>query len=128
MEPEDMVSDAYSFFGMIDYPARYINSTIDREYASGTRETNVLEYSMEIFGSPYDYVYQWDKETGIRVYYQAHGVVAAYEETPEYSYTVVHTLVDSSIEDLVIPEFTGLIMLSLLVALTVPVVVYKRKH
>lgn len=128
MEPDDMVSDEFSFFGMMDYPARTINSTIDREYLNEViREANTLEYTIEIFGSPYDYVYQWDKETGMRVYYESHGDVAEFGDSPAYTYTVVSELVDSSIEGLVIPEFTGLIMLSLLVAITIPLVLYKRK-
>lgn len=130
LEAGDMVSDTFDFLnmGFFQYPERYINQTIDREYNSGVRATNVLECTIEIFGSPYDYVYQWDQETGVRVYYESHGVVAAFGDSSEYEYTVVYNLIDSSITDIIVPEFTGLIMLSLLVAITIPVIVYKRKH
>jgi hypothetical protein len=127
MEEGDMVSDAYSFFGMFDYPARYLNASIDIEYLDETRETNVLEYPLEMFGTPYDYVYQWDKATGMRVYYENHGEVAESDWSVAYTYTVVWQLVDSSVEGLVVPEFTGLIMLSLLIAITIPLVLHKRK-
>jgi len=126
MESGDMVSDTYSFFGMMDYPVRTINSTIDREYASGTRETNVCEYTVDIFGTLYDYVYQWDKATGIRVYYESGGDVAGFG-TP-YNYTVTSELLETSVTEwTVIPEFTGVVMLSLLIAITIPIVIHKRK-
>lgn len=127
MEEGDMVSDTYSFFGFFDYPVRSINQTIDREYLDGTRETNVCEYSVEIFGSLYDYVYQWDKVTGMRAYYENHGVVAAFGESSEYEYTVVWELVDSSVEGLVIPDLTGPAMVLTLIAVTIPIVLHKRK-
>jgi len=129
MEEGDMVSDTFDFLGMgfFDYPVRSINQTIDREYLDSTRETNVCEYPLEIFGSLYDYVYQWDKVTGMRVYYENHGDVAAFGESSAYVYTVIWELVDSSVEGLVIPDLTGPIMLLTLIAVTIPIVLHKRK-
>jgi hypothetical protein len=126
MTEGDMVSDEWSFFGMMDYPARYINETVDTEYPDATRETNVLEYHIDIFGTPYDYVYKWDKVTGIRVYYENYGDVGAMF-TAAYEYRVVVELVDSSVETLYIPDLTGPIMLLTLIAITIPIVLHKRK-
>jgi hypothetical protein len=126
MEEGDMVSDTYSFFGFFDYPVRSINQTIDREYLDGTRETNVCEYHVDMMGTPYDYTFQWDKATGMRVYYENHGEVGAMF-TAAYTYTVVWELVDSSVEGLVIPDLTGPIMLLTLIAITIPIVLHKRK-
>jgi hypothetical protein len=127
MEEGDMVSDTFSFFGFFDYPVRSINETINREYLDGTRETNVCEYHVDMMGTPYDYTFQWDKATGIRVYYENHGEVGAMF-TAAYTYTVVWNLVDSSVEGLVIPDLTGPIMLLTLIAVTIPIVLHKRKH
>jgi len=129
MEEGDMVSDTFDFLGMgfFQYPTRYLNASIDAEYIDGTRETNVCEYSLEMMGTPYDYVYQWDKATGMRAYYENHGEVAESTWSEAYTYTVVWQLVDSSVEGLVIPEFTGLITLSLLIAITILLILHKRK-
>ncbi len=127
MEEGDLVSDAFLFFNMWDYPARSINETIDSEYLDSTRETNVCEYTIDLGGTPYDYVMHWDKATGIRVYYENHGDVPAIF-TAAYEYTVVWQLVDSSVEGLVIPDLTGPIMLLTLIAVTIPIVLHKRKH
>jgi len=129
MAEGDLVSDTFDFLGMgfFDYPPRYINETIDREYLAATRETNVAEYSIDIWGSVYDYVFYWDKVTGMRVYYENHGDVAELGGQAAYVYTVVWELVDSSVEDLVIPDLTGPIMLLTLIAITIPIVLHKRK-
>lgn len=128
MEEGDMVSDTFDFLGMgfFDYPVRYLNETIDREYLDSTRETNVCEYHLDMMGTPYDYTFQWDKVTGMRVYYENHGEVGAMF-TAAYTYTVVWELVDSSVEGLVIPDLTGPIMLLTLIAITIPIVLHKRK-
>lgn len=129
LEPGDMVIDTFSFFGMTEIPAQYINETIMVEYPDESRETNVLEYSApEMFGSLYDYKTHFDKETGIRVYYENHGDVAAFGASSAYEYTVVWQLVDSSVENLYIPDLTGPIMLLTLIAVTIPIVLHKRKH
>lgn len=129
MEEGDMVSDTFDFLGMgfFDYPVRYINETIDFENPDGTRETNVVECSIEIFGSPYDYLFYWDKATGMRLYYEEHGDVVAFGEQDAYVYTRIWELVESSVETLYIPDLTGPIMLLTLIAITIPIVLHKRK-
>ena len=127
MSEGDMVSDTFLFFGFVEYPARYINETIDFENPDGTRETNVLEYSIELFGSPYDYIFYWDKATGMRLYYENWGDVVAFGTQDAYEYTVKWELVESSVETLYIPELTGPIMLLTLIAITIPIVLHKRK-
>ncbi len=126
MEEGDLVSDAWDFFGFFDYPPRYLNASIDREYLDETRETNVCEYHVDIMGTPYDYTFMWDKATGIRVYYENWGDVPAMF-TGAYEYTVIWELLDSSVEGLVIPDLTGPVMLLTLIAITIPIVLHKRK-
>jgi hypothetical protein len=130
LEEGDMVSDTHDFLGMgfFQYPTRYLNASIDSEYLDETRETNVCEYSIDMMGTPYDYVYHWDKATGMRVYYENHGEVAESAWSEAYTYTVVWQLVDSSVEGLVIPDLTGPIMLLTLIAVTIPVILHKRKR
>jgi hypothetical protein len=128
MTEGEMVSDEWDFLGTgFIYPARYINETIDFENPNATRETNVLEYSIDIFGSPYDYLFYWDKVTGMRLYYENHGDVVAFGDQDAYVYTVKWELVDSSVENLIIPDLTGPIMLLTLIAITIPIVLHKRK-
>jgi len=129
LEPGDMAIDTFSFFGMTEIPPQYINETIMVEYPDETRETNVLEYSApEMFGSFYDYKTHFDKETGIRVYYENHGEVAGFGGSNPYNYTLVWQLVDSSVENLYVPDLTGPAMLLTLVAVTIPIVLHKRKR
>ena len=128
MTEGDMVSDAYSFMGFFDYPARYITSTQDLENPNATRETNVLEYSINMFGSDYDYVYWWDAITGMRVYYENHGVAGEINEQPAYTYTVEWRLVDSSVDGLLIPDLTGPILLLTIMSITVPVALMHRRR
>ncbi len=120
-----MVSANYSFFGMMDYPARYLNSTFNFTNPESTRPTNRLEYTIDIFGSPYDYVMLWDRATGMRLYYENHGEVSGFG-TP-YNYTVVWELEDSSYPGLLIPDLTGPILLFTLMAITVPIVLLHRR-
>ena len=128
MTEGDMVSDEWDFLGTgWMYPARYINETIDFENPDGTRETNVCEYSIEIFGSPYIYIFYWDKVTGMRLYFENWGDVVAFGAQDAYEYTVKWELVESSVETLYIPELTGPIMLLTLIAITIPIVLHKRK-
>ncbi len=128
MSEGDLVSDTFDFLGMgfFDYPPRYINETIDREYLNTTREANVCEYSIDLMGTPYTYTYMWDKATGMRVYYENWGDVPDTFGTA-YTYTVVWELVDSSVEDLVIPDLTGPVMVLTLIAITLPIIIHKRK-
>lgn len=123
----DMVSDEYSFFGMMDYPARYLNASIMLDNPNATRGTNVLEYSIEIFGSPYDYLFYWDNATGMRVYYEEHGDVGAFGAQSAYEYTVVWELVDSSVEDLLVPDLTGPILMLTMMSISIPIVLIRRR-
>ena len=128
MTDGDMVSDTHDFLGMgfFQYPTRYINETIDFENDDGTRETNVLEYHVDIGGTPYDYIFMWDKATGMRLYYENYGDVPEIFTAP-YEYRVIWELVESSVETLYIPDLTGPIMLLTLIAITIPIVLHKRK-
>ena len=128
MAAPQMVSDAWLFFGFFDYPARYITRTFDFVNPKATRATNELNYTVEIFGSFYNYTMRWDKATGMRIYYENSGDVAAFF-TAAYTYTVVWQLVDSSIADLLyIPEmFTPIMLLLMLGASTISIVLYRRK-
>ncbi len=129
MSEGDMVSDEWLFFGMVPYPARYINETIETEwYVSGPRETNVCNYSIELFGAPYDYVFHWDKATGMRVYYENHGDVPEIMGQPPYVYTVVWTIMETNVETWIVPEFpTGTVVLLSFVAIVVSIELYRRK-
>lgn len=126
-----MVSDTFDFLGMgmFQYPARYINRTINLVNPNATRETNVLEYNINIFGAPYKYIFYWDKATGMRVYYENSGDVPALEfiGQPAYKYTVVWELVDSSVSGLLIPDLTGPILLLAIMTATIPIAVLCRR-
>ncbi len=129
MNAPDKVSDAWLFFGFFDYPERDITRTFDYVNPIATRATNELNYTVDIFGSIYTYTMWWDKATGMRVYYENHGDVAAFGESAEYSYTVVWELVDSSIDDLIyVPEMlTTAVMLLIISASTASIVLNRRK-
>jgi hypothetical protein len=116
--------------GMFQYPARYINETIDFTNPEATRETNVLEYDINILGSPYEYIFYYDKATGMRVWYWNHGDVIAldYIGQPAYEYTVVWELADSSVNGLLIPDLTGPILLLTTMAITIPIVILHRRR
>lgn len=126
MTEGEMVSDEFDFFGTL-YPARYLNASIMLDNPNATRETNVLNYSINLFGNPYDYFFYWDKETGMRVYYENHGDVAPFGANPAYVYTVVWELVDSSVEDLLVPDLTVPILLLTMISITVPIVLLRRR-
>ncbi|MCZ2808016.1 MAG: hypothetical protein O2V44_01520 [Candidatus Bathyarchaeota archaeon] len=126
MAEGDMVSDVWNFFDIMDYPARYINETILFENPDGTRETNVVEYHLDVIGTPYDYIFYWDKATGMRLYYENYGDVPEIF-TAAYEYTVIWELVESSYETVYIPELTGPIMLLVFIAITVSIDLYRRK-
>jgi hypothetical protein len=130
MTEGEMVRDTYLFFGFFQYPALYLDAPIMLVNPNATRETNVCEYSVDIMGSVYDYLLYWDKVTGMRVYYENHGDVldmTAYGGGPPYEYTVVWELVDSSVEDLLVPDLTGPILLLTLMTITVPIVLLHRR-
>ena len=123
----EMVSDTWDFFGFFTYPQRFINETILFENDDGVRETNVLDYPINIGGTPYEYTFYWDKETGMRLYYYNHGDVPAIF-TAEYEYTVVWELVESSYETIYVPELTTPLMLLAFVGITITVGIVCRKH
>jgi hypothetical protein len=127
MEPDDMFDDTFSFMGFSTIPPRYINETIQTTYAGETRDTNVNDYSIEMFGSTYSYIQQWDKTTGMRVYFENHGEAGGFGGSNPYNYTVVWTLFESS-EWTVVPEFpTGTALLLVFAALTISVEIIRRK-
>jgi hypothetical protein len=127
MTAGEMVSDTWNFFDIFDYPPRYINETILFENDDEIRETNVLEYHVDIMGTPYDYTFYWDKATGMRLYYENYGDVPEIF-TAAYEYTVNWELVESSYETVYVPELTASVMLSAFVAITVAVAIYYRKR
>lgn len=126
MTAGDMVSDTFTLFGS-PYPARYINETIVLSANGTDRDTNSLEYSITLFGSDYNYTYWWDKITGIRVYYAQHGDVASFMGSPEYSYTAYWSLIDSSVDGLLIPDLTGPILLLAIMSISIPIALLHRR-
>lgn len=130
MTEGEMVRDEFDFLGIMTWPAAYLNASIMLVNPNATRETNVLNYSLVIIGSTYDYFYYWDKVTGMRVYYENHGDVedlTAYGGGPAYIYTVTWELVDSSVDGLLIPDLTGTIILLTIMTITVPIVLLRRR-
>ena len=134
MTAGNMVSNTFDFLdmGVFQYPARYINETIDFANLNATRETNVLEYDINILGAPYEYIFYYDKATGMRVWYWNHGDVPEIdfgtgEPQPAYEYTVVWELVDSSVDGVLIPDLTGPILLLMTIAITIPIVILHRR-
>jgi hypothetical protein len=126
MTEGDMVSDEYDLFGTL-MDARYLGEPIDLVNPNATRATNVLEYSYEFFGSPYEYYILFDEATGMRVYYENHGDVAEFSTQAAYEYTVKWELVDSSVDDLLVPDLTGPLLLLTLMSITVPVALLHRR-
>ena len=107
-------------------PARYLNTSIMLVTDNGTRATNVLDHDSDIFGNIFHYTYYWDKETGIQVYFQNSVTDALDENSKVYSYNCTMELINSS-SGIIIPEFTAAVMLSTFVAITIPIVLYRRK-
>jgi len=116
------------YFG-IYYAARILNASVMREYFSGTREANVLIYNQDIFGNVFHYEFLWDKETGIRVYFQNSATNAQDQYGNTYSYNATLELIETNEEDwTVIPEYpTVTVMLLAFVAITVSIALYRRK-
>jgi len=107
-------------------PARYLNESFMLDTDNGTRETNVLDHDSDIFTNIYHYIYYWDKETGIQVYFENYATDVVTEEGQPYSYKCKLDLVNSS-SGVIVPDLTGPVMLSAFIAITVPIVLYKRK-
>jgi hypothetical protein len=132
MTEGDMVSDAYSFMGMADYPARYITSTEDLENPNATRSTNVLIYTVNLMGTDYEYEMWWDAVTGMRVYYWNHAAVPEINfggtPQPAYEYTLEWSLVDSSVDGVLIPDLTGPILLLTVMSISIPIALLHRRR
>ncbi|MHC3129682.1 MAG: hypothetical protein IBV52_06360 [Candidatus Bathyarchaeota archaeon] len=111
----------------IEYAARILDAPVMREYESGPKETNVLIYDQDIFGNIFHYEYLFDKETGIRVYYQNSGIDVLDMNQNMYSYNATLELIETNVADWVVPDLTGPIMLLMLIAITIPIVLHKRK-
>jgi len=128
MNQGEMVRDTFLFFGFYQWPALYLNASIMLVNPNATRETNVCDYSINIYGSLYDYLLYWDKATGMRVYYENHGNVAQIETQPAYVYTVKWELVDSSLNGLLVPDLTGPILLLATMSITLPIALLHRRE
>jgi len=115
----------------LGYPvlAKFLNASVMREYESGSRETNVLTYTDDVLGNYYHQEYLFDKETGIRVYYQSNATDVVDITENRYSYIATFELIETNVENwIVIPEFpTGTVMLLIFVAITVCAGIYRRK-
>jgi len=120
------IRPAYSILDMWPMPARYLNESIMLETDTGTRETNVLDHDRNIFEQIYHHTYYWDKETGIQVYHAEHATDVLNQDQQAFSYECKIELIDSS-TGVVIPDLTGPVMLLTLIAITIPIVLHKRK-
>lgn len=108
------------------WPARILDPPIMLDVNNETRETNVLDWvHPPDFGYTHQ-IYNWDKETGIQVYYEVQSSATDYVSGGDYSYTAKFELVDSSY-GIVIPDLTGIVMLSALIAITVLIILLRPK-
>jgi len=125
----EVIRPAYTDDFGIEWGARILGAPIMLTSDNGTRETNVCDYSVDIYGNLFEYLWYWDAETGVQVYYE-NSVSDAYDYTSggTYSYVVKLELVDSSIEGVLVPDLTGPILLLSLITIMVPIVfLHKRK-
>jgi hypothetical protein len=106
----------------VDWPAHILGAPI----MYNGRETNVCNYSVNIFGNVFYYVWYWDKLTGIQVYYENWVVNAAGEFGGSYSYDAKLVLVDSS-TGVVIPEGPILLLAGMSLAAVPVVLLHRRK-
>lgn len=127
MTAGDMVSDEWNLLGFFDYPARYINETFALNANGTDRDTNSLEYAVDIFGSVYNYTYWWDKTTGIRVYYAQQGDLAEFGGNPAYTYAAYWSLIDSSVDGLIVPDLTGPILFLAIMSISTPIALLCRR-
>jgi hypothetical protein len=102
-----------------------LNASIMLNTPNGTRETNVLNYSYNFYGSDYNQVYYWDKEYGIQVYYETTGVVPESTYSGAYTYKAKFELVNSSL-GVVVPDLTAPILLLTLMSITALVALLQR--
>ncbi len=125
----EVIRTAYTDDFGIAWGARILGAPIMLTSPNGTRETNVCDYSVDIFGNIFEYLWYWDAETGVQVYYE-NSITNAYDYSSggTYSYVAKLDLVDSSTEGVVVPDLAGPILLLSLMTITVPIVfLYKRK-
>lgn len=117
-----------TFFGQ-PMPARCLNASIMREYESGPKETNVMIWDWNFFDVVYHYEYLFDKETGIRVYFQSSATDAFDMSENIFSYNATLELIETNMEGwTVIPEFpTDTVMLLIFVAVTVSICILQKK-
>ena len=116
IRPADMFVDA----------PRTLNASIMLDTSNGTKETNVLDYGYNFFGSDYAYKYYWDAMSGIQVYRETHGDASDFTSGAVYNYSSKLELVDSSL-GIVVPDLTGPILLLTLMSITIPVALLHRR-
>lgn len=133
LEPDDTIRPEYDWtpvFGFeFIWPERKLGETVMVEYQNVSREANALNFVHPvIFGDSYtEQIYYWDKATGIQVVYEVHSNSSDFNSGEPYSYIARRTLVDSSIEGMVIPEFYTLTTMLLLISATaIPIALSKR--
>jgi hypothetical protein len=90
-----------------------------------TRELNVLNYT----GFGIENEYDFDAETGILVYMLTGGPeVSDFMSGGLVDYWAKMELVDSSIQELeVVPDLTGVIMISTILASTIPIALLRKR-
>ena len=124
------VRPEYYIFDIVDpmfyMPPRVLNASIMLVTDNGTRATNVLDHDSNIFGNIFHYTYYWDKETGIQVYFQSDTTNSQNEYGDVFSYNCTMELINSSL-GIIVPDLTAVVMLSTLVIITIPIVLYRRK-
>jgi len=108
------------------YGPMTLNASKMRTYSNSvTREANVLNYT----GFGIDNEYNFDVETGILVYMLTGGPEVYDFGTQSYvEYWARMELTDSSIEELeIVPDLTGVILISTILASTIPIAVLRKR-
>ena len=109
------------FFGPM-----YLNASRMREYANDVmREVNVLNYT----GFGIDQEYNFDVMTGILVYHLTGGPeVFDFQSGSNVEYWARMELTASSVAELeIVPDLTGVILISTILVSTVPIVLLRRR-
>ena len=100
-----------------------INETVTKTYQSGNRDTNriILEYINATTGTTERDEWYFDKQTGILV--ESHETVTSSQETKTVTWKLKET------NGWVVPEFSSVLILPLLMAITmIAAIAYKKKH
>ena len=108
------------------YGPMTLNASVMRTYNNSvTRETNVLNYT----GFAIDNEYNFDVETGMLVYHLTGGPeVYDFGSGSYVDYWARVELIDSSVEELeVVPDLAGPILLLTMMAITVPIILLRRR-